>query len=178
MKRLLLIGLAVSLAIPAQAAQLPTVERITLDNGLTVMLREDHAVPLVSLDPDGKEGLADLTATVMKYGTKRRTEKQIDDEIALLGASLYTAAASETFYVGGSVPTIEEGAFGSLLEIMADVLLNPTFPAEGAQRALNRRMGQLQGLPDNWPGWPSCRRCTATTPTRAPPTAPSSPWAA
>ena len=51
---------------------MPRIRKLVLDTGLTLMLREDHAVPLVAVEiraragsiwePAGKEGLASLTA--------------------------------------------------------------------------------------------------------------------
>src|SRR5262245_9693745 len=60
---------------PLQVAQ---PQRIVLDNGLVVMLLEDHELPLVEatalvhagsrLDPEDKVGLANLAATVLRTG--------------------------------------------------------------------------------------------------------------
>lgn len=150
-----------SLTVPTTAAAetVPGVQTHTLPNGLTVMLREDHSVPLAVvelrsragaiLDPDGKEGLASLTATMLTYGTPTRTEEQIADQVERLGAELAAAAEKEVFSVGGSVPTIDGAALEAFLRILADATLNASFPPEALDRARNRRLGQLRGLVDN-----------------------------
>lgn len=154
-----LIVLVLLQATPAAAADVPGVRTTKLDNGLVVMLRPDSSVPLVAVevrcrgggiyDPATRGGVAGLTATLMMYGTPTRTEDEISDQIAMLGAALGTASGTETLAVGGDVPTIEAGALDSYLEILADVLLRPTFPAAGFERARKRRLGQLEGLVDN-----------------------------
>ena len=65
-------------ATPAAPLQLPPVTRLTLDNGLRLLVAETHEVPLVEFygmlgagaaqDPEGKEGLAALTADAITRG--------------------------------------------------------------------------------------------------------------
>lgn len=158
MKTTLLLSLLI--ALPASAKTVvPPVETFKLPNGLTVMLREDHSVPLVSvsfrgragsgLDPAGKEGLAFLTAETLLYGTATLTEQQIDETTERLGADVGSTAGIEGFYVHGSVPTIDAGAMEQLLRIVADVLQHPSFPTEGVEKVRARVLGTLQGLVDD-----------------------------
>ena len=146
------------IALPAAAVEIPQVETFRLSNGLTVLMRADTSVPLVAvelrsragsqMDPAGIEGLASLTATLLTYGTPTRTEDQLTNEVALLGATLSAASGLEAFYVGGSVPTIAEGALHHYLRILADVMLNPTFPGSGFENSRNRTLAGLKGLAD------------------------------
>ena len=80
--------------IPALGAdktfQAPQVARATLDNGLEVLVVERDDLPKVAVsfvtragvaaDPDGKEGLANLTMTTIDLGTKSRKALEIEDE--------------------------------------------------------------------------------------------------
>src|SRR5689334_18218109 len=77
----------------------PKAEERTLSNGLTVLIIEDHRLPLVSaqynisaagpiFEPAGTPGLASLTATMLREGTKTRSSEQIAEQVAQLGASL------------------------------------------------------------------------------------------
>src|ERR1700692_3266553 len=72
--------------------KLPKAVEYTLDNGLTVLIIEDHRFPTVSfnfqiygagglLDPESAPGLASVTAQMMKEGTKTRNSKQIAEDI-------------------------------------------------------------------------------------------------
>jgi zinc protease len=75
----------------AQTIHLPPHEKVVLKNGLTVLLLEKHGVPLVSLtailktgsaaDPAGQEGLASVTADLLRKGTKKRTAQQFATEL-------------------------------------------------------------------------------------------------
>src|SRR5581483_6680199 len=70
--------------------KLPPVKKVKLKNGMTLLLMERHGVPIVSFnvivkagsvaDPVGKEGLAAITADMLKKGTKARTEDQISEQ--------------------------------------------------------------------------------------------------
>jgi len=63
--------------------KLPPYTKVQLKNGMTVLLLEKHGVPLISMtvllktgsatDPKGKEGLAAITADLLKKGTKSRS---------------------------------------------------------------------------------------------------------
>jgi predicted Zn-dependent peptidase len=152
--------LAVLMTSPvALAYPVPTVERVELANGLTIMLREDHAIPLVSirylgragsiLDGPGKAGTATLTAKALTGGTTTRTEEGIIESTERLGASIYASAGKESFSLGGSVTTIDSNALEIYLGIFADVLLNPTFPQKVFVRERNRTLAQLKGLVDS-----------------------------
>ena len=69
---------------------IPEPQRVVLDNGLVVLLMEDHELPLVGvsafirtgsrLEPQGKIGLASLTGTVLRTGgTTSRTGDELDE---------------------------------------------------------------------------------------------------
>jgi len=92
---------AAALAVPArtasaQSAFAPTSER-HLDNGLTVIVQEDHKIPLVSLTlrydalqdsvPAGQEGTAALTTSVMLRATKHTAPGDYARLLARAGAS-------------------------------------------------------------------------------------------
>lgn len=118
---------------------LPKATEATLSNGLTVLVIEDHRLPLVSIqfnisaagplfEPAETPGLASLTASMLREGTKSRTSPQMAEEIAKLGASL---SASSQF--GSSATLITASGLSDNFEqwfaLADDILLNPTFPA-------------------------------------------------
>src|SRR3974390_3072472 len=67
-----------------------------LSNGLEVVLAEAHSIPKFhgelffrsgeALVSDRSVGLAELTATVIRTGTKVRTSRQIEEDLRRLGA--------------------------------------------------------------------------------------------
>jgi zinc protease len=118
---------------------LPKATEATLSNGLTVLVIEDHRLPLVSVqynisaagplfEPGDTAGLASLTASMLRESTKTRTSAQMAEDIAKLGASL---SASSSF--GSSATTITASGLSDNFEqwfaLANDILLNATFPA-------------------------------------------------
>jgi len=114
----------------------PRVEK-TLPNGLRVVVTRQTAIPKVSVtltvlsgyasDPADLTGLASLTADVVQEGTKTRTSKEIRRQVFGMGGSL-TAGVSQD-YTSLSVRGLSEFA-PQLLDLVADVAINPTLPAD------------------------------------------------
>lgn len=136
----LLIALFVSPAAtaqqPAGAVARPLAERFTLPNGLVVLVAERPALPIVIvrvavgagavLDPPDKPGLANLTAALLPRGTPRRTGPEIDRAIEFVGGSLDAEGGRDWSELALSVLRRD---LGLGLDLLADVLVHPTFPA-------------------------------------------------
>jgi len=114
---------------------IPTPHETVLSNGLTVVVVEDKRLPLVSYrlalavggayDPPSLPGLTDLLAGLLPEGTESKTSREIADAVARMGASLSAGANSDYTIVAGSALA----QFSDhVLELMADVILNPAFP--------------------------------------------------
>jgi zinc protease len=114
---------------------LPKIESFKLANGLSVQLVEDHRYPLVtialglkigsSLDPVKKRGVASLTADMLTEGTKKKTSKQIADEVDFIGGGLKAGADNDFTIVSSSVLSKYTDR---LIAVFEDILFNPTFP--------------------------------------------------
>ncbi len=122
---------------PARPFQIaPRVER-TLANGLRVIVTQQSVVPKVSVtltirsgyssDPADLTGLASLTGDLIQEGTRTRSSQQIRRQMFGMGGSL-TASASQDF-TAVSARGLSEFTPG-LIDLVADVAMNPTFPAE------------------------------------------------
>jgi predicted Zn-dependent peptidase len=135
---------------PPPSLSLPAIQRLQLSNGVPVLVIEKHNVPLVqvnlvvkagsALDPEGRTGLASLTAAMLDEGAAGRSALELADEIDFLGASLSIFAGDHTTTVALHVP---RARLDSALAIMADVALRPDFPAEELER---QRLQRLNGL--------------------------------
>jgi predicted Zn-dependent peptidase len=135
---------------PTPKLTLPRIQRAELPNGLKVMLVEHRELPVVQMqmlitsgatsDPDGKSGLANLTAQMLDEGTKRRTALQIADDIDFLGANLSVNASYDATFA--SLLTLKEHLVAAL-DIYADVLLNPTFPESEWERVKKTHLTTL-----------------------------------
>lgn len=130
-------------------------KKLTLKNGMTVLLMEQHKVPLVSMnyivrsgavtDPTGKEGLASLTAGLLRKGTKTRTADQISESLDFIGAS-YAASASLDYSSGRAEFMKKDTTNG--LDLMADMLLNPSLPDAEVKKMLAQRIDGIKAGKD------------------------------
>lgn len=129
----------------------PTIQRSKLSNGVEVFLVEDHKLPLIQInvvfqsgwaeDPLDHPGAASLTAELMDEGTKTRSALQISEEAKGLGASLGTGSSFD----GSSIRlNVLKTKLDAGLELMADVLLNPTFPDDELDRQRKIYLGRIQ----------------------------------
>src|SRR3990172_6871093 len=144
MKRLTLCLLSLAIGSPllfAQKIEVPSYKKETLENGLTVLLMEYHKLPLIevrlivkggtSYDPKGSEGLASLTAGLLRKGTATKSATQISDAIDFIGGSLNASAGADYFTITSEVLTkdLEKG-----FELFADVVLHPAFAQDELER--------------------------------------------
>jgi zinc protease len=155
MRRLALAcAMAALFAIPAPGhaapVPLPPVTRARLKNGLTVLIVPAHRLPVVSMrlvalagssmDPPGREGLASLTADLMTQGAGPRSARQLAEDIAFVGGSLDASAGAEQLVVTCEVLSRDLAAG---LEMIHDVIVQPTFPAEEFARARSEALATI-----------------------------------
>jgi zinc protease len=133
---------------------LPRATEATLSNGMTVLIMENHRLPLVSIqynisgsgpifEPSNTPGLANITAQMLREGTKTKNSVQIAEQSAQLGAQISASAG-----FGSSSTVINASGlsdnFDQWLALTNDVLLNPTFPADELNRLKQRLKAQLR----------------------------------
>jgi zinc protease len=134
--------------------KIPKPTEIKLANGLTVLVLEDHRLPLVTArltilgagalnDPADVPGLADITATMLKEGTKTLSSKQIAEQTDELGATVGAQAPfgseTATFTASG----LSDNA-SQWIALASDILLNPLFPQGELDKLKQRLRIQLQ----------------------------------
>lgn len=125
-------------ALPApRPFKLPAITTYKLANGLTVQLVEDHRVPFITVnlgikagssrERDDVRGLAAITADMITEGTAKRSSKEIAEEVDFIGGGLKGGADLDfTLIVGSSL----SGYADRLLDVVSDVVLNPSFPED------------------------------------------------
>ncbi len=116
---------------------LPSPEETTLANGLRVIFVENRRLPLVSYrlaflsgnadDPPDLPGLTDILTGMLNEGTATRTSRQIADAVARIGATISAGANSDYTTVGAGALSNYQA---ETLELMADLSLRPSFPAD------------------------------------------------
>ena len=136
---------------PLPELVIPEPERVVLENGMVVLLMEDHELPLINLsafirtgsrlEPQDKIGLASLTGTVLRTGG---TTKQSGDE---LDEFLEGKAAMIETSIGGTVGSASMSCltedFPAVLAVYRDILRTPAFAPEKLQIAKNRMMAGI-----------------------------------
>lgn len=137
-------------AVPTMAAGLAP-KRVVLDNGLVLLVSEQRALPIVSVellieagsryDTAGQEGLAHLAARLLTYGTQTRSASQISDALDFLGASLSTACGENLASVS---MTVLKKDLSAGLGLMAEVLMQSTFPQEEIERQKQETIALLR----------------------------------
>jgi zinc protease len=136
---------------PLPAFEIPRPERFVLNNGLVIMLLEDHELPLVEVtalvraggrfDPVDKIGLAKLAAGVLRSGgTEALSSDQLDDWLESKAASIEAAADGDLVRV--TLSSLTEG-FPEVLRVFADILRRPAFDAAKLEVARNQAIGNL-----------------------------------
>jgi zinc protease len=129
---------------------LPAMEETTLSNGLRVILARSEKVPVVQLDmlvrggwsSDAKaqSGLASFVANMLDEGTSSRSSLEINETVQLLGADLETGSGLDGWSMN---MTALKARLEPSLELWADVILNPAFPAEEIERQRAQVLGQI-----------------------------------
>jgi len=122
----------------------------TLANGLQVVLAESRTFPKISAQlffrsgnsavAHTTPGLAEMTAAVVRTGTASRPSRRIEEDLRRMGADLGSHAGADTIAISASgLAEFSEG----LLELVADLARNASFPADEFER---ERRQKIEGL--------------------------------
>jgi predicted Zn-dependent peptidase len=131
--------------------RVPAWTKTTLSNGAELVVSEKHELPLVAFslnllggscqfEPADRRGLASLTAAMMSEGTRTRDGEALSNAIQLLGTSISASVGAES---GGISFVATADKFGAALDILADMLVNSTFPADALDRLRAQRLVAL-----------------------------------
>ncbi len=132
-------------------AKFPDIQRTTLKNGMKVLLtrRTESPTVVASMMFDagyctdkfgGKPGLASLSMNMLDEGTKSLNSLQINEKLQLLGAGINTFSDLDYSYV--NLNALKQSLDPSL-DLMADVVLNPSFPDADFKRLQNQQLSQI-----------------------------------
>ncbi len=136
-----------------------TVLRRRLDNGVTVLVKENPTSPSVSIegrllagagyDEDATVGLASFTASMLRRGTHHHTFQDANQALDNVGASLGFAAGLDD--VGFSGQALVED-YDLLVDLLAEMLTEPTFPEVEREKLRGQTLTYL-GILDNDTGY-------------------------
>ncbi len=133
---------------PAPKINIEEPESFTLDNGLKVMVVENHKLPRVSMSlrldnppifEDEKAGISSLTGQLLGTGTQKMSKDDFNERVDFLGARL-------NFYSSGANANTLSKYFPEVLKLMADGAINPKFTEEEFSKVKDR---EIEGLKSN-----------------------------
>jgi zinc protease len=132
------------------ALKLPALHESTTSSGLKVLAAERGPLPLVSMrlvlragsatDPEGKHGLADFTARLLRRGTRRLSAQQIDETVEFVGASLGVGVSEDVMSIALTTPAEH---FAQMLGVLGQLVREPTFPQAEVDDARERALAQF-----------------------------------
>jgi predicted Zn-dependent peptidase len=136
---------------PAREIKIGDYESFTLDNGLKVIVVENHKLPRISyqlyVDKDYNlegeySGLSAIAGDLLTKGTSKWTKSEIDEAVDYIGASLNTSSR------GGFASSLTKHT-DNVLAIFSEVIKNPSFPEPEFDKIKNQTISGLQTEKDD-----------------------------
>jgi zinc protease len=154
MRLVLVVVLLVGAAWPV-AADVPVARRV-LPNGMTVLVREDPGVGVVAaslhvragsmFETEATAGITNFVQRVLLRGTEKRSALALAEAAEELGGSLEASGEVESAEVRAAAIARQ---WEPLLALLAEVVIESTFPAAEVERERTLLLGQLQTRADN-----------------------------
>jgi len=129
----------------------PDLQKATLKNGLKVILAQRKGVPTIvgglvvnagyASDVLSKPGLASFAMDMLDEGTASLNSLQISDQLQLLGASIRASSDLDASYINFN--TLKQ-TFDPTLDLMADIVLNPSFPQKEFDRLKKEHLNNIE----------------------------------
>jgi zinc protease len=136
---------------PERAVNWPARTKTKLSNGLEVVLAESHTIPKFSGQlffragnaavADRAPGLAEMTASVVRTGTAKRTSRQIEEDLRRLGADLVTNAGQDTTAI--SFAGLSEFV-DPLLQLVNELAREAVFPEGEFERERRQKLEEVK----------------------------------
>ncbi len=133
------------------------IQKITLPNQMTLLLKKNTAAPIVSFDlifkgglryePSQKEGLSHFMASLLTKGTKNRSKLDIAKAIEDVGGSISSSSGNNTVSISLSV--LKEH-FDHALDVLADLTLNPSFPEAEIEKQKKDTILSIKRIDEEW----------------------------
>jgi zinc protease len=130
--------------------------KATLPNGIRIIVKENHRLPLVSItgvlsggtrleNPD-QAGISNFTAKMLVRGTKEKSAGQIAASIEYRGGKLSPFSGRNSFGLSGKFLSKD---ISSALDLLADIIQNPAFPEAEMEKARKDIMAGIKAKKDS-----------------------------
>lgn len=136
---------------------LPQTQRVVMENGIVLHILENHELPVVNIqalvktgtmyDPEGRAGVAELTAYVMRTGgTVKLSSTEIDSRLDFMAASASIGMTIDSAQVNFSIlnENLDKG-----LELLSQILIEPAFEQDKFELARQLKKEELRRLKDD-----------------------------
>ncbi len=127
------------------------VRKFVLSNGLTLLVKRDPRLPLVSVraqflagvpvETEADAGVTQVAAQWLAKGTARRNDGEIAALLEDRGGSLMAGGDAHRLHAGAEVMLGDEGL---ALDLISDILLAPSFPAEHLPKIQKRQQAAIR----------------------------------
>jgi zinc protease len=132
-----------------------SIQKFEYANGLRLLIKEDHRLPFVEfrvvfrggvlVETPENNGVTQLMGKMLLKGTAHRSAEQISREIESVGGSLDSYGGNNSFGVNAEIMSAD---FQLGLDLLADVLLHPTFPEAALERERQVQLASLRAQKD------------------------------
>ncbi len=132
------------------------IKKFELPNGLKLLVKEDHRLPFVEFramfqggvlaENESNNGSTSLLAKLLLKGTPTRNAERIATEIESVGGHIDSYGGNQSYGVNAEVLSSD---FATGLGLLADVLLNPIFPADELEREREVQLAGIQSRRDD-----------------------------
>jgi zinc protease len=146
---------------PRRKAEIETttdhpIQKIELPHGLRLLVKEDHRLPFVEFravfqggvlaETTENNGATLLLAKMLLKGTNTRSAEKIATEIESVGGSIDSYGGNNSFGVNAEVLSSD---FAIGMDLLSDVLLNPTFPVNELEREREVQVADIHARKDD-----------------------------
>lgn len=141
---------------PAQTGPSRDVKKHVLDNGITVLIKENGSIPLfaaraaflggIRYEDEASNGVSNFVSRMLTRGTETRNAREIAEQIESIAGDVSGFSGRNSF--GVTVESLSKN-FPEAVDIFSDVLLHPTFDAEEIERARREILAEINRQGDN-----------------------------
>jgi zinc protease len=135
------------------------IKKMTLSNGATLLVSEQHQLPMVTVmiefdagtrrDPKGKEGLAELTARCLSQGTRELTAQEFNQKVDFMGSSVGVSAGRD--YATAGMTSLKKYQ-GETLRLLAGILTTPGLRDADIERKRREQIAEIKAAEEQ-PGY-------------------------
>ncbi len=138
-------------SLPAKPIKMGESNSFTLDNGLQVIVVQNHKIPKISYKlfidipsvfEGDKMGYTSIMGSLIKQGATTMSKAEIDEEVDMLGARYYTSASG--FFASSLRKHSDQ-----LMQMVASTFFNPTFPQAEFDRSIKQTLSGLSTQKDD-----------------------------